>query len=401
VTAFGQTYRIVAQRSNMFGANYAEILMSPDGSIIEQKSGRDVQTDCWYNGRVIGDANSMVTLSTCSHESAQPHASASSSFKVNSFNGNGGIGDALHLNGFVSAFGKQVFIESASAHVDRLQSYEPGQHIAYRPQDMKRQDSACGITHEESHARIQAHNRFQAPKPTSKRVYPTPSITDTSSAAPTPLSAAAPHAHDNNNGADDIAADAPAAAQGTIGRKLLTTYNGNYQKYVELLVINDYKRYQQRGSDTPSLSKSIANQVYTLYQNSWAKLFKYGINVRLVAMITMSQGDGWAPPNPSDATEVDHVDLLSKFSRFVYLNQSRLPAHDEAALYSGYDFTGGTVGYAGIGVMCATQVSYISTSIVQANLNNNNPLLTGQTASHEMVHSPYSIASHNNNNATY
>jgi hypothetical protein len=51
------------------------------------------------------------------------------------------------------------------------------------------------------------------------------------------------------------------------GRRLLATYNGQYQKYVELVLFNDNARYVQRGSNTPSLSKSIINQVYTLYNN--------------------------------------------------------------------------------------------------------------------------------------
>jgi hypothetical protein len=71
------------------------------GHITEHKTGNDVQTDCWYTGRVIGDDTSLVSLSTCTHE--VPSQQSLSSFKLNSLHT-----ESLTLHAFVSAFGSQV-----------------------------------------------------------------------------------------------------------------------------------------------------------------------------------------------------------------------------------------------------------------------------------------------------
>jgi hypothetical protein len=115
---------IIISSKAIVGCSLTCIIIVQIGEIIEHKSGTEVEKNCWYNGYVIGDDLSYVTLDTCTHQpssnqpSSVPSSSAStstSSFRINSMNNNPDDETlSFTLNGVIHAFGEDVSYHSCN-----------------------------------------------------------------------------------------------------------------------------------------------------------------------------------------------------------------------------------------------------------------------------------------------
>ena len=130
----------------------------------------------------------------------------------------------------------------------------------------------------------------------------------------------------------------------TPGRKLNAE-----TKWVEMLVVNDRRRFDAKGDQTQKDSAAIVNAVNNLYDNA---NFDPPIRVILVAQHTFTAvTDPWES-KISDPADVNV--LINEFHewRSGSVLSKVLPDHDNGHLFSSHDFNGATVGYAGVGAMC-------------------------------------------------
>lgn len=117
-------------------------------------------------------------------------------------------------------------------------------------------------------------------------------------------------------------------------------------KYLDLIVVNDAERVAQLGDDTRATSLQFVDTMNALLDGSG---LSPRLRVTLRAQVLFDE-DPYTPV--FDGDEVDNDSLLEEFLDWGAAQD--LPAHDERLLLSGYDFVGGVVGYAGLGVACTT-----------------------------------------------
>jgi disintegrin and metalloproteinase domain-containing protein 8 len=143
-------------------------------------------------------------------------------------------------------------------------------------------------------------------------------------------------------------------------RRLIT---GNVDKYVELLVVNDKAHcdsFTDAGEllgDMTTRSAAIVAFMSALYESghSNAPNFDYNIHFVLTAMVSFPLGDPYTAAMTGGETNVDGgTGLLNSFQewRIDSVAVGSVPGHDNGHLLSGLDFTGSTVGYAGVSAMC-------------------------------------------------
>lgn len=117
-------------------------------------------------------------------------------------------------------------------------------------------------------------------------------------------------------------------------------------KYIDLIVVNDAERIAELGNDTQATSVQFVDTMNALLDGS-------GLSPRLRVTLrgqVLFDADPYTPVFEGD--EVNNDSLLDEFLDWGAAEE--LPDHDERMLLSGYDFVGGVVGYAGLGVACTT-----------------------------------------------
>ena len=131
-------------------------------------------------------------------------------------------------------------------------------------------------------------------------------------------------------------------------RKRARKLNAN-TKWVEMLVVNDRRRFDAKGAETQKESAAIVNAINNLYENA---KFDPPIRIILSAQHTFTATQDPWENKLSDPANVDT--LIKEFHEWrsgAVLSQV-LPAHDNGQLFSSREFEGATVGYAGVGTMC-------------------------------------------------
>jgi len=389
VSAFGRHFRVLLQPNDFFAHGYKEIKMDSDGNVLEEKSGEQVKTDCYYTGRVEGDELSKVVVTTCGK--TNPNDEAKDDDDDDGSLGSSSITNArrfttqsmrdtretpantLQLDGYIKAFGVEMYIEPAIAHAGNiLESIDAAHHIVFRPQDLKEQEEAtCGTDEYMADVdprlyTVDVDNRVHRLHPQSLDEYTTN----------------IPEAQEQGQEKGD-----KDKGKSPTDRQLLSIWSNNSpQKYMEVILANDYQRWKQRGEGVFALSKAVMNYVTFLYASDTADQWRFQIQVRLVAMITFTGGDPYAAPGfDTTGTDVLTSPLLTNWRKWTY-STTKLPAFDAAVLLSGYEFAGSTIGLAVMNSMCAKTSTAQSANIVQCNLRNNIPAITGATVSHELGH---------------
>jgi hypothetical protein len=120
-------------------------------------------------------------------------------------------------------------------------------------------------------------------------------------------------------------------------------------KYIDLVVVNDAERVAELGGDTRATTLQFVDTMNALLDGS-------GLSPRLRVTLrsqVLFEEDPYTPVFEGD--EVNNDSLLDEF--LVWGATEDLPDHDERMLLSGYDFVGGVVGYAGLGVACTTNAN--------------------------------------------
>lgn len=133
-------------------------------------------------------------------------------------------------------------------------------------------------------------------------------------------------------------------------RKLKST---RVTQWVELMVVNDVARFNLLGQKTEQDAKKIVNLIDEYYDTAQ---FKPPVRIALVAQITWQNEDPYISEkgicSECASDEVGVSTLLSNFHKWRQHPDSKLPSHDNAQLFSGFDFEGGVLGYGGVGTMC-------------------------------------------------
>eukprot|EP00929_Paragymnodinium_shiwhaense_P002450 TRINITY_DN10270_c0_g2_i1.p1 TRINITY_DN10270_c0_g2~~TRINITY_DN10270_c0_g2_i1.p1 ORF type:complete len:1288 (+),score=231.96 TRINITY_DN10270_c0_g2_i1:74-3937(+) len=148
------------------------------------------------------------------------------------------------------------------------------------------------------------------------------------------------------------------------GERLL---NAKTTKYVEVVVVNDFRRYTAFGGNSgldamATHSLSVINTVNTIYRTTPPANnaeFPHHITVVLVGQQTIVDEDPWEDTVVMSGTETDCSSLLDLFHAWGTQQQSagQLVEHDNRVLLSGRDFDGSTIGLAGVSAMCDTSRS--------------------------------------------
>jgi hypothetical protein len=132
----------------------------------------------------------------------------------------------------------------------------------------------------------------------------------------------------------------------------------NAQRYVELFIANDNRRYLTLQQDTESKTAEIVNQVATFYQTQNPPFTPALIQVVLIGQTTFFNSDPWnittGGCTAAAPTEVCVDKLLSTWNEWRRNPDHTVPYqnHDTGHLFSGYKFQGAVLGYAGVGSMC-------------------------------------------------
>ncbi len=144
-------------------------------------------------------------------------------------------------------------------------------------------------------------------------------------------------------------------------------------RWVQLLAVNDKRRADALGARVTDDTAAVVNIADALYRGG---AFGRPIRVALAGQVTFSQGDPFAAARVG--AEVSGNGLLQLFSDWQV--GAGLPRHDNAALLSGDNFQGPTVGIAWVGTMCNGRVS---ASIVEDQASQAH---TAAILAHEMGH---------------
>ena len=127
-------------------------------------------------------------------------------------------------------------------------------------------------------------------------------------------------------------------------------------RYIELFVANDHKRFQALGQATETRSAAITNIISNFYANT--AFTPTTLALTLIGQTTFFVTDPWnltlgscsqAAPN-----EMCVDTLLTTWNQWRRNPDNTVPYqnNDAGHLYSGYDFQGSVLGYAGVGSMC-------------------------------------------------
>ena len=168
---------------------------------------------------------------------------------------------------------------------------------------------------------------------------------------------------------------------------------GNTNKYVEIIIVNDYARCQaflndgKTLSDMTTRSAGIMSVVHGLYQSGYtgAPNMEYSIHFSIRAQVSFAHGDPYtADAYSGNAAEVDVDSLLAKFGEWRVDSKASgaIPDHDNAQLFSGLDFGASTVGYAPVSAMCMSSATH---GINMARVTSTDSQTAG-TVAHELGH---------------
>lgn len=156
------------------------------------------------------------------------------------------------------------------------------------------------------------------------------------------------------------------------------------ERVVEVLVVNDAKRYADLGGKVHGHSAFISGLVNDAYRDFPGE---QSISIRVAGMLTFTDGDGWtneAAGSNGAAVAVNKV--LRDFQSWVSANRAKLPPHDVAHLLSGHDLHSkasghGVIGLAYIGTACGKKSN---TGVTQANFVTS--AYVANTMAHELAH---------------
>lgn len=304
--AFGQSVHVDLQRkTEMFRADYSEkrFQYGADGRNITQLAAASLRTQCFYKNKLAARGQ-VVSVNTCKE---------------------GFTGLVLFGGKF---FGLAPAAELLSQtelhqHLANMSTWSPRAqhtlnastaHVIYQVKHLARREGACGVSSDAQHEHKQ----------------------------PDAL-------------VDHLLRSVNLNAQPTTPH--LNQLSAS-EKWVELLVVNDFARYGQLGQETELDSSAIVSLVDDLYSSAY---FAPSLRIVLSGQVTFTDGDPYTTlggdcedcrPN-----EVSVVQLLSNFHGWRMSEKQAIQHHDNAQLFSGFDFEGLLLGYAGLGTMCIASQS--------------------------------------------
>lgn len=335
VQAFDKTFVLHLEKStDLFAPDYQEIRLAydpqnPSAAPTEHVSESPVH--CYYNARVEGDPSAVVSMSTCAGLRGHIRAYGEDlSIEPAAYSPPSGL-NLQSVGGFSTSsfFSMSAFLShppaftntshpvrhgSARHHAFPLSRISAIEHIVYRTQDLEGQAMSCGVSHDGLH--------------------------------PSAEHLSVPHEDDTDR--DRVDADIDATP-GPLVQPLMGTSPG--QDVIELLVFNDYARWQSKGQGVEQDTLAIINSVKEWYKST---TFVRPTRVVLVGQVTFSEGDPFTADMTDSGVEVEGArGLLTVFHEYRAQAAARLPKHDNGQLFSEQQFTSNIMGLAGVGAMCS------------------------------------------------
>ena len=306
VKTFGLNITVNLHRNDMlFHPNYHEV------------------DEVWKDGVLLGRTRTELSdIEACHYQGTSQHGEATSLAAISNC-GNQGFSGVIHANGELFSIAPahlHMTPQALGEHASRIRSTlgekleSKSIHIIYRTnRDLSgsRPAHVCGVTHEEEEEHFS-------------------------------------HVHQALGGLLD--------GKNFERHKGLQAIEGDW--FVEMLVVNDNARLQLFGSsaqDTSVNSAALTNQVDSIYMsniNQAPNKLDKRVRIVMTSQTTFSNQDPWAAQQVMSNGEVDNTVLIDLFHDW-RSSPGNTPAHDNGMLYSGLDFKGQTVGYAGVGAMCA------------------------------------------------
>ena len=220
----------------------------------------------------------------------------------------------------------------------------------------------------------------------------TPHFTHAHAATPAPSGEEHAQAHAHAAAPALSGEERGGGAAAEIGRRRLGGTPGNTNKYVEMLIVNDYARcsaFTAQGktlSEMATRSAAIMAVVDSWYYGGYTGSPNFDFNYRftIISMVSFAHGDPYTATTTNGGTEVDVDSLLAKFQewRVAATSAGEIPSNDAGHLFSGDNFDGSTVGYAGVQALCRGSMS---TGINQAGVSKTDAQ-TAAIVAHEFGH---------------
>jgi len=363
--AFGQNHTIHADRDvSMFKETYQEVVLGVDGKLSVVKTG---PPDCIYSGKAHWlDISEPGTPVAAELENAEITGSELSGMAHLSL-----CGEGLHA---------LVRHHDRTFEVHYLK--EERKHIAYDLDHYSTdEDIGCGAPHHHTHHHHHHHYHYHNDNNEGHPSQPTRSRHHQ-------------HSHQAHKGSNDSSTSPPLKYHShfeehdTVTALEAGECDANPDKFVDVLMINDFFRYSQRGEDTEAHSTLLFNYLnafisggniggYT-FPGLTSPQFNCRVSLRLVGQLTWRAGipvdmqyfggsncgENCGKTDTCAGDEISSDCLLSSMRTYTRNSKSSLEAIfgeiDNLPLLSGASFNGGIIGSAFIGGMCSTDGNSVS-----------------------------------------
>ena len=384
--AHGKEFEIELDKNdNIFAPTYSESFQywTSDGvrrrDLEPSPRTLDQVEHCYYKGRVLADGHSeggRASIHTCDH-------GFNGMITMGSKTGNGDrdesyVIEPAHRHLDSAKLGYHVQSLNSALPTNRQRKINPtALHIVYKLRDLHAFKafgadgfSGCGVNNPNVPSSTSSTDNEQGPHVHSAQLEFDP-IEDMIS----------------KYGQQQVVEDdssSPSSSSKASHRSLAASDPINPQRYVELLIANDKRRYAALGQATESRTAAIVNTISTLY--SQTAFTPATLEIVLIGQVTFFNADPWniTTGGCSNSPEEICVDkLLSTWNEWRRNPDNTVPYqnNDAGHLFSGYKFQGVVLGYAGVGAMCTTSQSG---GINQ--MTNSADSFNGVIAAHEIGH---------------
>jgi hypothetical protein len=337
---------------------------------------------CHYHGSVTSDSEStgpqFAALSSCSHNAP----SSALSLSKPSF------------SGLIAVGGQMLGVEPAHAHLSPLQLHHAATQVADKHNSLLRAQSPSAAVLSASDVDIASlhvvYDLAQLSDEGSCGVDH--SQTDEAAAEATDAKTGGhtvtlgEHAHDHSHQHSPLAEILESLKNTNTNTNTNTPTSSSpstqaTEKFIEIFIANDQRRYQQESEDTETKTATIFNIVAGLYANN---------NFDPALTLTLIGQDTYVVNDPYEIThndvscdtcgdgEVRAMLLLSQFSE--YSNNANYKG-DVNQLFTGFDLNGSVLGVAYVDAGCTATAS----GVIQATSTSTSYVAT--IAAHELGHS--------------
>ncbi|KAL6059807.1 Disintegrin and metalloproteinase domain-containing protein 8 [Balamuthia mandrillaris] len=248
-SAFGKNFDLKLRKNyELFASNYKELHIDAEGNIIPRDDASYKTTNCFFKGKVVSSEEegkeSWAVINICAGESKRA------------------------TSGLIYAFGEEFSLEPAPHYLRREDSSEEEASIIFRTSDIREDEEDATRTcatmkihppinstkvMKRREAQLELRTRELVPKQRFTFLYVSPIET-------------------------------------FVAHRRFVFFASSCTRYVAIVLVNDYSRYNSKGSQTESLGAEIMSYVRTRYSSSIVT-WDCKIEIRLIGQITFTSAN--------------------------------------------------------------------------------------------------------------